>query len=103
MKHGHNTGDGAGRILVHASASTHQHGFVSAKAGAWSSLLTYQLRWDGFVYVEAASPSKVAGAWLTTVPVAWVTGELYVNADCAGQAGNSVSRPFPSWNRVHFD
>ena len=48
----------------------------------------YQLRRDGFCYVEAASPS--VGASLTTVPVEWVVGELSINADC-GQPGSSVT------------
>lgn len=76
-----------GRVLVHASASTHQHGFVSTEPGTWSSLLTYQLRRDGFVFAAAASPAD--GASFITVPIGWGSGELAVNADCSG--GGSVT------------
>ena len=30
-----------GRILVHASASSHQHGYVSTEPHTWSAILTY--------------------------------------------------------------
>lgn len=33
-----------GRILVHSSASTHQHGFVSTEPKTWSSILTHEIR-----------------------------------------------------------
>lgn len=92
-------------MLVHASASTHQHGYVSAAPGQWSSLLTYQLRRDGFAYAAPASNSSRAGganaahatavaaaaaavgvAELVTKPLAWKGGELAANVDC-GLAG----------------
>lgn len=68
-----------GRILVHASASIHQHGFVSAVPGTWSSLLTYQLRTDGFVYAQAVAGIAVAD--MLTKSVVWGGGELKVNTD----------------------
>eukprot|EP00947_MAST-08B_sp_MAST-8B-sp1_P004151 g4151.t1 len=100
-----------GVMLVHASASTHQHGFVPTQAGTWSSLLTYRLRRDGFAYVRAA-PAAAAGsgsdeekagesggapaggaapfATFATKQMRWVGGELRINADCA--AGPNPAR-----------
>ena len=72
-------------VLVHASASTHQHGYVSNQAGEWSSILTYQLRRDGFAFATPASPSS-GSASLTTKPLVWQAGALSVNVDCAAAA-----------------
>lgn len=80
---------GDGTLLVHASASTHEHGYVSTAPGTWSSLLTYELRRDGFVFVTPAGAGAGAGsasstsASLVTRPLGWRGGELSVNADCA--------------------
>lgn len=77
-----------GRILVHASASTHQHGYWpdDPPTAEWSSLLTYQLRRDGFVYVTAADAATPAS--LTINPIVWGGGNLTINADCS--VGGSV-------------
>ena len=47
------------RLLVLASASTHEHGFV----GPWSSLLTYGLRKDGFVSLSESESAAAASLW----------------------------------------
>merc|ERR1719182_1145650 len=65
-------------MLVHASASTHQHGFVSPAPGQWSSLLTFRLRRDGFAYATPVASS----AAFTTRPVLWRSGEIAMNVDC---------------------
>jgi hypothetical protein len=52
-----------GRILVHSSASTHQHGFVSTEPQTWSSILTHEIRTDGFTYLSSCeSPSIPFGS-----------------------------------------
>ena len=56
-----------------------------------SSLLTYEMRLDGFVYLAAAS---TRGATFTTAPVIWLARDLLVNADAArhhGSGGSSVT------------
>ena len=44
-----------GRILVHSSASSHQHGLVSPEPQTWSSILTHEIRIDGFTFLSAAA------------------------------------------------
>eukprot|EP01043_Picozoa_sp_COSAG02_P044579 COSAG02_NODE_3995_length_5939_cov_3.184621_1_plen_485_part_00 len=43
-----------GRVLVHSSASTNQHGFVSSEPKSWSSILTHEIRLDGFTCISAS-------------------------------------------------
>ena len=73
------------RLLVHASASTHQHGLVGP--ANWSSLLTYALRKDGFVYAAASGDSVT----FETKPLKWHGGELTVNADCDAGTGVTIA------------
>jgi hypothetical protein len=75
---------GGDSLLIHASASTHQHGFVSPTAGAWSSLLTYQIRRDGFVFAAVAKGTEIGS--FETKPLLWGSGELSLNLD-AGENG----------------
>ena len=82
--------------MIHASASNHEHGFVSSDPGTWSSILTFILRQDGFAYVTPDTHTSVAGdlddgaeATLVTLPLGWSGGELLVNADCS-QPGAAV-------------
>ena len=59
----------------------------------WSSLLTYQLRRDGFVYVSAsdAAADAASTASFTTKPLVWGKGELKINADCSS-GGGAIAR-----------
>ena len=82
------TGDG--KMLVHASASTHQHGYctgtcnkTSLPGEQWSSLLTYSLREDGFVGLRLASAAAGPGI-VTTRPLRWAGGELFLNFAAVG-------------------
>jgi hypothetical protein len=43
-----------GRILVHSSASTHQHGLISPEPRTYSSILTHEMRFDGFTFLSAS-------------------------------------------------
>ena len=77
---------------MHASASTHQHGYVSTTPGTWSSILTYELRYDGFTFASRW-PSDVhadANGTFTTKPLQWQGGELAINADTT-VAGGSIT------------
>ena len=76
-----------GRLLVHASAATHVHGFVAPGA---SSMVTYELRLDGFVYLSS-NASDGGNASLTTKAITWRGGDLLINADAKRSAGSSVS------------
>ena len=76
-----------GRLLVHASAATHVHGFVAPGA---SSMVTYELRLDGFVYLSS-NASDGGNASLTTKVISWRGGDLLINADAKRSAGSSVS------------
>ena len=69
-------------ILIHASASTHPHGYVSTSPGTWSSILTYMLRLDGFA---CATVKRVedGSAYFETQPFLWESGELSINANCS--------------------
>jgi hypothetical protein len=78
-----------GRVLIHASASTHQHGLVSTAPETWSSLLTFELRRDGFTYLSVAKVGAAGTA--VTWAVRWLSGELALNADCAMPGNNSVT------------
>jgi hypothetical protein len=71
---------GDAQVLIHASASTHQHGHTGAgsESGAWSSVLTYGLREDGFVSCHPAVGGAGPGV-LTTRPFTWGGGELSLN------------------------
>ena len=71
---------------MHASASTHEHGFV---APGWSSLLTYELRLDGFVYLTTTH--KNSKAILTTQTIKWVGGDLLINADAMRSPLSSIA------------
>lgn len=66
-----------GRILVHSSASTHQHGFVSTEPKTWSSILTHEIRTDGFTYLSASAGN---GSFVSK-PILWNGGEMMINAD----------------------
>ena len=77
-----NPADNGQTLLVHASASTHQHGYVPAAAEQWSSLLTFRLRRDGFVFARA-NGSATDGT-LVSKALMWHGGELYMNANCTG-------------------
>ena len=78
-------------ILIHASASTHQHGYVSPSPGAWSSILTYRLRRDGFSFASVAN-SSTGGGEFETKPLRWGGDtELEINADCNAGGGLRVS------------
>ena len=72
-----------GRLLVHASASTAAHGAVAPDI---SSLLTFELRVDGFVGILAEPGST---GMLRTRTLVWGAGELALNIACAG-AGSSA-------------
>jgi hypothetical protein len=76
-----------GRLLVHASAATHMHGFV---APGGSSMVTYELRLDGFVFLSS-NASDSADANLTTKMITWHGGDLLINADAKLSARSSVS------------
>lgn len=77
--------DGAAKsLLIHASASTEEHGTVEPGI---SYLLTYRLRFDGFAYL---SPANCSRATVTTVYVSWLSGELKVNAVSGGGADDKV-------------
>lgn len=78
-----------GRLLVHASAATVLHGAATVGTGR-SSIVTYELRRDGFVYVTADDKIQGRGAIFSTVPVQWRGGELLVNADASHSANDSV-------------
>ena len=72
-------------LLIHASASTFLHGDKRAYAsGNESSLLTFSLRKDGFVFL---TPSGASGVLLTQ-PLSWSGGELSLNANCTGTASS---------------
>lgn len=77
------------RILIHASASSHQHGYVSPAPGTWSSILTFSLRTDGFVYISPADPTL--GGNFVSKPLLWHGGELMLNADCKEPAATAVN------------
>ena len=77
-----------GRLLVHASAATGLHGDSTVATGR-SSILTYELRFDGFVYVAAESSTHRAS--VTTRPVKWQGGDLLVNADAARSVHDAVT------------
>jgi hypothetical protein len=77
-----------GRLLVHASAARGLHGDSTVSTGM-SSILTYELRFDGFVYLAASSGNHEA--MFTTRPVKWRGGDLLVNADAAHSARASVA------------
>eukprot|EP01051_Picozoa_sp_SAG22_P001282 SAG22_NODE_49_length_24620_cov_80.053587_2_plen_364_part_00 len=79
-----------GRLLVHASAATHVHGFVAPGA---SSMVTYELRLDGFTYLSSASDvgGATSNASLVTKAVGWQGGDLLINADARRSPGSSVS------------
>ena len=78
-----------GRLIVHASAATGLHGAATVGTGR-SSIVTYELRRDGFVYVAADEGSFSGGARLGTVPVTWRGGDLLVNVDASHSAGDGV-------------
>ena len=77
-----------GRLLVHASAATVLHGAATVGTGR-SSIVTYEIRMDGFVYLVADEKSRVAS--FSTVPVKWRGGELLVNADASHSADDGVT------------
>jgi hypothetical protein len=77
-----------GRLLVHASAATGLHGDSTVATGR-SSIVTYELRFDGFVYVAAESSTHRAS--ITTRPVKWQGGDLLVNADAARSVHDAVT------------
>ncbi len=77
-----------GRLLVHASAAKGLHGSSTVTTG-WSSILTYELRFDGFVYLAAESGSPEAS--FTTRAIKWREGDLLVNADAAHSAQDAVT------------
>ena len=66
-----------------SQASTHQHGYVSKTPGSWSSLLTYELRRDGFVFITAKRQGSVR-----TRPLRWLGGNLLLNAECNATEGH---------------
>ena len=68
-----------GRILVHSSASTHQHGLVPTAPGTWSSIVTHEIRIDGFTFAAAAVDG--VNASFLTQPLLWHGGGLTINAD----------------------
>ena len=57
-----------------------QHGFVSTTPGSWSSILTYELRSDGFTFATTADASAGNASFLSA-PLLWHGGELRINAD----------------------
>ena len=69
-----------GRLLVHAYAARGLHGSSTVATGM-PSIVTYELRFDGFVYLAAHSGTHKAS--FTTHPVKWRGGDLLVNADAA--------------------
>ena len=80
-----NPEDNGDSLLIHASASTHQHGEVPAAPETWSSILTYRLRRDGFVFASAGANNE---ATFTTTAIVWGKSSLLINANCSG--GGSV-------------
>ena len=40
------------------------------------------MRRDGFTYITPNEPSAIGGGELLTQPIRWVSGDLYLNADC---------------------
>jgi hypothetical protein len=79
-----------GRLLVHASAATHVHGFVAPGA---SSMVTYELRLDGFVFLSAnvSDDTNVGASTMTTKPITWKGGDLLINADAKRSPRSGVS------------
>ena len=77
-----------GRLLVHASAATGLHGSSTVTTGR-SSIVTYELRIDGFVYltVDSGAPN----AMFTTRAVRWREGDLLLNADASHSAHDAVT------------
>ena len=103
-----------GRLLVHASAATGLHGADTVATGR-SSIVTYELRLDGFVYLTCGGDThvgydthvgdgqgcdqdqdhdqatRISTVSFTTVPVKWGSGDLIVNADAASSAQDMVA------------
>ena len=81
-------------LLIHASASTHQHGKLPTAAGNWSSLLTFRTRKDGFIFgaippqnCKQTNADHTPTATFLTQKLVWTGGELYLNADLADSRG----------------
>ena len=74
-------------LLIHASASTHQHGYYNDSS--WSSLLTYHLRRDGFTF--AAVADTASDGYIRTRLLEWQAGDLLLNADCTTAAAATVT------------
>ena len=54
-----------------------------------SSIVTYELRFDGFVYLAADHGANTAN--FITRPVTWRGGDLLINADAAHSAHDEVT------------
>lgn len=52
---------------------------VSTAPKTWSSILTFELRSDGFSFASAAD--GLSGSFVSA-PITWNGGELSINADC---------------------
>ena len=62
---------------MHASASTHPHGFVSTEPKSWSSILTFEMRSDGFTFASSAGGGGGGGnSTFMTKPLLWQGGEV---------------------------
>jgi len=76
-----------GSLLIYASACTHEHGYIPPGSG---SLLAYQLRRDGFVYLESSGGVGTIG----TRALYWRGGEAALNIQSqGGEARVQVTDP----------
>jgi hypothetical protein len=66
-----------GSLWIYASASIHEHGRLSRDSG---SIVTYQLRRDGFAFLESSGGIGVVG----TRALYWKGGEVELNVQSLG-------------------